>query len=1176
MRLSTIILIIGCLQLSAKTYSQTITYSIKNGTVEKVFNEIKKQTGYRVFYDKSVFTDDKTINLDAKGQPLEAVMNEVLKGENLEYSFEDKTIVISPKTRSLLNLPVAPRAVTGSLKDERGLPIANASVMLLPLRLTATTNEAGYFFINNVIPGTYTLEVSHVSFQRVTQRITVGTNANLNVSITMRVSRMELEGVSISTGYQKIDKSVTTGSYAVVTARDLEKSPALNIMERLEGTVPGVVFDLKTNKIMVRTPNNYGGYEQPLIVIDGFPAIESGLVANPGTSLSRTSPVSNNGILSAYNPNDIESITFLKDAAASAIWGSRAANGVIVIETKKGKPGLVQATFSSTLSIAPPADLADRHFMNSAQYIDLEKELFGYNWYQDPSAGWKSSPVSPAIQMMFDQKNGKITADQLSSGLAALARKSNLKELADNFLQNAGTQQYNFSVSGGSGNSNYYVSGNYSKDKPVFVRNSAESYFVNASFSTSMANNKLNLTTGLNHNYSTSNVNGIALQAISPGQYGLLPYESLYDDNGNRAQKDVYYTRSTTDSLKKLGYLPWTYNALDQLDAGYTTYRKNATRINARLQGKVTSWLNLEASGMMQRSNNMTDYLQRQTAIDMVSKINRGTYIDPVSKKVTYGYPKGASLFTANTVGEDWSLRLQFNVNKRFGQYHQLSFLGGNEFRQSSVQGYSNTYLGYDEVASIGVVYNPTTTYKDMEGNPQTIGYRDNVINRSQTRYLSYFSNLNYSFKSKLHLSGSLRFDDYTQLGLERRKRARPFWSTGAKWDIMQEPFAKNLRVIDGLSLRSSIGIGGKVPSGGNAISIYQYSGIDAITGLPNGTIGVPGNPDLRWETTRTWNMGADVSLLRNRLTFSLDVYRKYSFDIIGTFPINPALGWSSYTYNTSDMKSNGIELNISGYILRSKTWTWNGNFNISHTNTLVTDDRFGTKGMNTPDAINTLTGYPIDRVFAYKWAGLDDKGQSQVYNAKGELINNTSTYVFNINDFVMMGRSMPPTTGGMTQSVRYKQLTLTARFVYYLGNVIKYDPINIMSVPNGSAGGYVSAAAALDNRWRKPGDEKNTNIPGLFNMNIKSRDFYRLADFNFIPGDNIRFQQLSLNYQFTPEVLRHTRFLKSASLGGTVSNLGVIWKKNKVGVDPQYIFDGSYTSLRPRPSYTMNLNLTF
>ncbi|UYQ94146.1 SusC/RagA family TonB-linked outer membrane protein [Chitinophaga horti] len=1174
MKLTFILMTAFLLQLHANTYSQSVSISVRNVPLKQVFSEIEKQTGFTVFYNRDVLDNTRPVTVSVQNLPLRNFLDVSLAGQPVDYIIKDNFILLKEKkATSVTTAPVAQQAIQGMLKDERGQPVPNASVLLVPSRRVATTNAAGWFSFNDVSPGEYTLEISHVSFQRMTHKVTVG-NAPITVTINMRVTQLQLEGVTVSTGYQRIDKKQITGSATVVTAKELQQSPALNIMERLEGMVPGVVFDVRTNTIKMRTPNSYstlGAERMPLIVIDGFPALENTLVSNPSTGIGRTDRSTNNSVINNINPNDIESISFLKDAAAAAIWGSRAANGVIVIETKKGKQGTPSVSLSTAVSVSQPADLSNLNVMSAKDYIEFEQELFDKNFFADPFTHWRNQGVSRAQEIMFQAKRGQITTAERDAMLAQLGQRDNKKQLRDVMLQNAVTQQYGLSVSGGAGNADYYISGNYANDRPVFKANGTETYFANMRVNNRFFRNKLTMSVNIAQNYSKSEVNNAAVTSISTGLQGLRPYEDIFD------QKYNMFSKAVTDSFTRMGYFPWSYNAVDELNASTTTYRKNSSRINVMLTGKVTDWLDLEASGTYQRNGTTVDELARENAYSTKHLVNEGTSRE-ANGRLTYGVPKGAILKTSNTLMQDYTMRFGFNFHKQFGDDHNVGLVAGNEFREAKGEGYTQTFYGYDLMASNSAVVNPTTPYKTYLSTPtvaqtRTLGFSDNIINRPITRYLSYYAAGNYDFKRRYFLSGSLRFDDYTELGLERRNRAKPFWSAGVKWDLTQESFMDAITPINYAAVRFTVGTAGKVPSNGIPLSLYNYSGIDQNSTLPYGSISLPGNPDLRWETSRTFNTGLDLRMLQQRLQFTFDVYQRRSNGILVSMNVNPTLGWTNLTYNTGNMKSNGFELAVSGEVIRTRDWKWTPSFNIAHTSTNVSDDRFGTQFVTSPTYAGQISGYPVDRMFAYRWAGLDDKGQAQIYNAKGEIISSLAPKPITFDDLVYVGNSQARTTGGLTQTVSYKKFTLVARIAYYLGYKIMYDPIDSRSLPTGSqASGYLSAAKGMVNRWRQPGDEARTDIIGISNINFNSVNWFAQSDINVIDGDNIRFQQLSLSYA----VGNIGTFIKNVNVGITAANLGLIWKKNDVGVDPQYIFTSHYSSLRPAPNYNFSLNVNF
>lgn len=1178
MRLSTIIILACCMQVSARTYSQSITYTCQNESLENVFKVIRQQTGYLVFYDQNELDVTKRVTLNATNMPLESVIRQVLKGQPLSYSFEDKTIIISKRSvvsQMLAEIPI-PQLLTGSLRDENGNPIEQASVTLMPLNRHVVTSEAGFFSFTDVSPGEYTLQISHVSFQRLEQKITVG-NAATNIRITMKVSLLKLEGVTVSTGYQTIEKSAATGSYSVISARDLEASPSINILEKLEGKVPGVRFDLRDNSIQIRGVNNYiAGSSAPLVVIDGFPAMDQNLAGNPGSNISGTTLATNNAILSSFNPADIQSITFLKDAAAAAIWGSRAANGVIVIETKKGRKGNTGVNFTSAVSVSAPADMSKLNAMNSREYIDLEQQLFDMNYFTDPASYWRYPNQSEAVEDMFQAQRGTITPQERDQKLAALGNKSNLNQIKKYLLQHAVTQQYNLSLNGGGDNNTYYVSGNYSKDQPVFRGNSAEKFFLTANLVNELFHKKVKVSTGINQSFSNSVVNNAALEAMSPGNNGLRPYDMLVDDQGNSINRSILFTPRVTDSLTKLGYMPWTLNSINELNRNNTYYRKSGTRLNTQISGNVFQWLQLSVSGMYQRTQTDMKNLAQQNSYSTVDLINTGTTI--VNGKLVYGVPNGGVYKISNASSEEYSLRGQLDIHRQWRARHVLNMIAGTEIRETKYYGYNQTRYGYSEDLGSSVTVNPLVPYTTIYRYTKTLGNTDGGIFRDRKRYLSYYSNADYTFLDKYHLSGSVRFDDYSLIGVERRNRAIPLWSAGARWDASKESFLSHIRWLNNGSLRLTYGLGGSVPKDGTPFPLISLYGNDSYSQLPYGSIGTPGNQQLGWETTKMLNAGLDASLFNSRLQVSFDIYKKNSYGILATLPVNSTYGWSTLTYNTSNLDGHGLELNITGDIIRKLDWTWSSNFNISYNTNTIKDSRYPDIQQQPSKQPMIINGYPTDNIFVYRWAGLDKNGQSQIYYDGGKILTaDMDGTDLKPTDKKYAGRTTPPYFGGFTQSVRYKNLSLSTRIAYYLGHKLLKEDINTNLYPTGSNfQGFLATSKALTKRWRKPGDEAFTNVPGIANNNFNSINRYMLADINVIDADNARLQQITLSYILPANALRRIGFLKSLTMGATASNLGVIWRRNKEGIDPDYIFSGQYSSLPPAKNFTFNINASF
>lgn len=1179
MRLSTILLLVCILQASAKSSrSQSITYTCKDAPLEQVFKVIKQQTGYVVFYDQELLVKTRRVTLTVKNLELEPFLRKALDDQPLDYSIENKTIIISRKVvpdkvpyAQALKIPM----VSGVITDEKGRPVTRAVIRLLPTEDRGTMSEEdGSFIMAAVPPGNYTLEIRHLSFLPAQKKIVVG-DKDVKVTISLTPQQRELKGVVISTGFQKIEKAATTGSYSLITAKELDETPDINIMKRLEGKVPGVRFDIRNNRIQIRGVNNFGT-SAPLIIIDGFPAIDQNLALRPGyTPLLGDQAGTSYDVLNAFNPADIESITFLKDAAATSIWGSSAANGVIVVETKKGRKGdMTTLTLGGTLSIAAPANMKNMNAMNSREYIDFEREMFDANFYQDPFTHWRYTNPSEAVKYMFLGKRGDITPQQRDEALERLANTNNQSQIREYLLRQAVTQQYNLSVTGGGKNTSYYVSGNYSKNLPVFKGNKTSSYFVNSNINTDLLDGKVKLSTGINHNYSSSVVNAAALTALNPGFFGLRPYDLLVDEQGRPVNYSILFKPRVEDSLRRLGMLPWTYNSVDQLNYSNTHYFKQTTRVQTSITTRLTPWADLQLSGMYQRSSQEIELIDELNSYTTRDLLNTATSIQ--NGKLVYGIPIGDVVKHTNTWSSDYGLRAQLNIDKQWKLIHHINFIAGTDIRETKSKGYRQTHYGYDPNTGSAQAWNPTVPYRTFFYGTRTLGYSDGALMSDIQRYLSYFSNANYSLHDKYFVSGSLRFDDFSMLGIERRDRAIPLWSAGLKWDVRKEHFMPGKKWLTGLALRLTYGTAGTAPSGGSNYPVVNVMPADPMTGLTYGTIGTPGNQHLGWETTSTLNGGIDADILYGLLGITFDIYRKHSSGILATLPFNATYGWSTLLYNTASMNSHGLEFGINANIIRTKNWGYSTNFNLAYNTNRVTDTRFNVNA-NTLETGFPVAGHPVDYLTALRWAGLDQEGQSLIYNNAGKILTSTDGEVVKPEDRVFKGRLNPPVFGGFMHLIRFRQLSFSARMVFYMGhNMMKKEVVPGLYPESGNAPGFAGTSKALVRRWRKPGDEANTNIPGIIHSNFTSLARYRDADINVISASHARLEQLSLNYMAGSRILKKWPFIKTMNVGATVSNLGVIWRKNKEGIDPMYVLENNFGSLKPAPTYTFNFNVSF
>lgn len=1133
----------------------------KNTPLIDVFSTLEKQTNYVFFYNDDVLKSANTITLD-KDATIEEILNNALRSNNLTFDIIDKQVVVKRNKKKAEQLEYE---LTGKVTDKKGAPLVGVNVVLKGKQSWDITRKEGEYRMR--VSPYDTIVFSSLGFKTVT--IPVNNKRTIDATLVPDVMELHSVEISVSNGYTEIPKERVTGAIGVMTAKELAEVPTVDIQSRLEGKMAGVNVDPRTGSISVRGTNSYSGTGQPLIVIDGFPQSREDFAFSkrgvPGSS-----------ILSFLNPDDVESITVLKDAAASSIWGSMAANGVIVITTKKGKKGEPTISFNTTTSIGEKIDLGKLRVMNTAQYIDYEKDLVNGGFVVDNISNWQALNPSAAQEIMFRQKRGEISIAQRDQLLAQLGQNDNLGQINRYLLRNSVTTQYDLSINGGNEKSTYYLSLGYNKDEAAMRGNDSQSYNITLNNSFQLKS-FLKLNTGINYvptSYQTNTVVNEALSNVSAT--ALRPYDMIADENGNGIDRYFLFRSEVSKGFEAKGYLPWSYNYLDELNYSNVITKGANIRLNASLTATITDWLNFEASGMYTSITNKTKSLSELDSYYTRNMINQATSVNTAGKLV-YGIPLGSYLYNTNSNNDNQNMRFQMNINKNFNENNSLHFLAGTEIREERREGSSQRYYGYNTDTNSGQSVNPTVYYNTVYGWQSIIGASDNSISKSRSRYLSYYGLGSYDFMSRYHVSGSLRFDDTNLVGASRKNRALPLWSAGGKWDINKEFFLSDVNWLSNLAFRITYGKGGSSPTGGfgSQSPIISIGSVDFNTQLPTGSISIPENPEIKWETTSTFNYALDYGFFNNRLRGSVDLYYKKTKDILVNLPFNPTYGWSYVNYNTATLKGNGIDLSLSGTIINSE-FKWNSSLNFSYNTNEVTDSRFIATTTNQYLSGVTTKGNPIGYLYAYNWAGLDNTGQSTVYKKDGTIVNSTQGIAsIDKEDLKYMGTTFAPYFGGFMNDFSFKNFKLGVQITYYAGHVFRNTVLQNYPSYAGVQYGAVAKDELVAERWRQAGDEAFTNVPGLTNISYNSLNRYQMADINVLPADNVRLQQVSLGYNVPSEWLQKT-FIKSLSFNFAARNLGLLWVKNDLAIDPQYLSNNNYNTLPPQRNYSLQFNCSF
>lgn len=1183
MKLTFLLLTVTFLNVSAEGIAQSVSFSGKNIPLKTVFTAIRQQTGYRVAYAREVLEEAGPVSVEAKNMKLVDFLNLVLKDQPVRYTIEQKTILIVEKPRSSITVLVQAPApledtaaftITGAVTDTAGKPLPRATVLAKGRQQAVTTTDAaGKFslrvYLNDVIT------ISYVGYEEL-QHVVKSKTGSLYFSLKQAVNKLNDVEV-VSTGYQTLPRERATGSFGIVTAKDLVKIPSTSILERLMGQVAGVDISTATvagktrsGSIQIRGLSTIPGYTteskvsmDPLLVVDGFVTKQS----------------ISGGALDFLNPDDIDQITFLKDAAAASIWGMQAANGVVVVVTKKGirnsKPTL---SFSTTYGTSARPRMDYYPINSSAEYIDLEKEHIDKGIFPDPVP--RSNPGvyypennSQAQAIIWRYKRNEITEAQMNTSLDSLGRLDNRAQIRQYLLQPASTQQYNLSVSGGGPNSSFYFSGYYYQDEPVYRSNVNKGYSLNAGNTASLLNGRVILTTGLNYSNKRDKLNMAAVNALNTAPGGLRPYDMLKDANGQNIYYDVLVIPTLARYLESRGYLPFSYNPIDELNYSNAIANGNNVTLNVGINTNITNWLNLNLSGNVSRTFAETETYDEPESYAARMLVNKATGLYPTY--VWNGLPKGGKSILSNAQGKSYNLRGTIGINKNWNNIHQVNVLVGTEIRETNDKGTSETRYGVDKTINLYRSVSVGATYKDINSTTQSIPVTTSAISEFTTRSLSYYGNASYTFNGKYILSGSARFDDYNLLGAGKRERAIPLWSAGLKWNASKEAFLERVTWLNNLGVRMTYGFSGNAPQGYAPVTVINLLGADFYTGQPYGNISSPANPTLTWEKTRMINLGIDYSLFKNRVYGSAELYYKLSTDIIWQMPINGTYGFSTFLFNTANLHGKGVDLSVSVVPVLTKNWRWTTTLNLSYNTNVVKDARFK-RPTGSFDTKTLYEGFPVDYLFSYKWAGLDSTGQALIKSPDGKTTYTIMEYPFqDIRTY--SGRTTSPWFGGFNNSVSYKGFELSAYFSFNFGGVFRMPSANGYGFSNN---GFVGRNKDIATRWRKKGDEAFTDMPGMvygvganffqsINRYIESDKLVRSRSY-------IKCRQVSLAYTI-PTAIVSKIGMKNLTISAVARELGLIWAKNKEGLDPEYLYSaGAGFQLPPSVKYSFRLATNF
>ncbi len=1002
----------------------------------------------------------------------------------------------------------------GVVLDANGLPIPGASVFVKGSQNGMSTDIDGKFSIE-FSPADKLLVVSFIGMQ--TREIPLKQGEH---TIVLQEDKQVLDEVVV-TGYQTISKERTTGSYAILKSDKIQENIQPNLANRLEGLVAGVVVDNRGN-VEIRGVSSLEADKNPLIVLDGVPY---------------------EGGLSSINHADIKSITVLKDAAASSIYGAKAANGVIVVVSKKGTDsnGKVNVSFSANNIFEPKPDFAKLNLLNSAEVVDLQ--LAGLENYK---ALWQYLGNDPRLYdnpLFLDYKKmqaGGLSKEDFDKNVAMYKGQSNRSQLED-FTRSSIQQNYTLSISGGNEKNNFYSSLNYISNDAYLKENNGNSVKL-------YLRDDLNLFKWLKSYISLSGKIGKSKESLgfSPiGEYMRRPaYLLLQDKNGKDLNFNTLKSQQEVDRLIGLNLQNENFYPFQNYDKEYSEGKSKAFIINMGLNFTITDGLNFDFRYEKEFYDTKNKEFWSADSYRMSNLINDATTVaDGV-----HNIPLGGRLQQTLSDGSAYTLRGQLDYNKTFGKHAVTALLGG-ERRRTLYKTNRLDLFGYDELSLFYQPLNYDLLKKLNSGSIETQGARGSLgesftpprMQEQENRFVSFYGNVAYTFDEKYTFNGSIRTDQSNLFGSDPKYRY-----ANSSFPVL----------------------------------VIEDQGVDRITKRKTAIIygNQAPNPSIRWEKTVTQNFGVDFSVLANRLNFSLDLYHKKTTDLLGRIKVDPTVGFKNAFKNYGTMLNKGVELGLNGAVIDNKDFKWNSAFTFSYNKNKLQKVE-GNEG-SVFDIANfggyNKEDYPMRSLFSFRYAGLDKEGKAMYFNAKDEKVYEIDSP----DDLVYSGTTAPPYVASWTNSFSYKDFTLSLMFSYYGGHKMrlpKAQPLSIWDI--------YEMNTVLDrdilNRWQgKIGDDVTPNFIATYDRNQISnvKRYWAFSDRNTAKADFIKMRNIALTYRL-PKSLISKVHLQSCSLTLQATNL-LSWFANDEGVDPEYLSNyGDYVVRNlhlGEKTFSLGLNINF
>ena len=1194
MRLGIFLLLCSTFTLSANCFSQDkpISLNLENSTMVDIIKAIRGASGYRFLYNVDELNKLERRDFRVDNAQLDQVMEVLLAGTNLTYEVENNVIMIRPG-----NAPQVPEVVTlkGVVKDEAGVPLPGVAVMIKGTTLgTATDIDGNFTFKAPKTPG-MVLSFSFVGMEP--QEIVY--KGQESFAVTMVEVATQIEEV-IVTGYQKIDRRLFTGAADVVKAEDLKSSGANDVARMLQGKAAGVQVQNVSGtfgaapKMRVRGASSIFGDQKPLWVVDGI-VLEDVVDVSADDLSSGDAATLISSAVAGLNTDDIESFQILKDASATALYGARAMNGVVVITTKRGKEGSVRVNYSGEFTVRMKPSYRNYNIMNSQEQMMAYKDMEEKGWltYADVSRSDRGGVYRKMYDALdeYDPETGFVLPNTPEARAAYLQRFEKVNtDWFDELFKLSMQHSHSVSFTAGAERARYFASLSYFSDPGWTIADKVERYTANMNASFDI-NDYLTVSFLTSNSFRKQKAPGTLTRETDPvtgtvsRDFDLNPFSFAL--NASRAMRA--YDENGDPEYYVMNYAP--FNIFNELKNNYIDIDMLDTKFQAELAIKPRTGFDINFLGAVRyvkssREHKITENSNQAEAYRAeydatIREANKFLYDDPD----TPGMPKISVLpqggFYNRTDNRllNYYFRGAVNYMKSINDLHVFNVMGGMEARSTDRrETFSNGY---------GIQYERgNVPYIDYRIIKQLLERSDQYfgLENAYDRFVAFFLTGSYSYAERYTINLTGRYDGSNKLGQSRASRWLPTWNVSGAWHLHNESFLAMSDIISLLSLRATYGLTASMGPATNAKAVFA----NEVTFRPTSAerenqiiISSLENSDLTWEKQYEFNVGMDLGVFNNRISLSADVYWRKCFDLIGIMR-TMGIGGEPLKYaNYADMKSNGVEFTLNTKNVQAGKFDWTSNLTFSFNQNEITNLRSEAGVMD----LVSSTGYPkegeaVRGIYAIPFMGLTGEGLPTYLNQDNEITTSDINFQERTKvDFLKyMGTADPKYTGGFDNTFKYGPLKLSVFLTYQFGSKIwlypyfRYRYYDNESMPKEFA-----------DRWMVAGDEKKTTVPAFISTRQYEQDpnlntaysAYNYSTERVAKGDFIRLKEISLSYDLPQKWLKPLK-LTNVSLRLAASNVCMLCSDKKLkGEDPEFARSGGVSLPVPK-QFTFALKFGF